>query len=237
MQTEYPKIWTRVLVLISDDNNRYNTDTTFSLIFFQFFRSLKAWTSDLSNKIKREFFQRVASPVLQHGCTTWSSKKPLVKKLNENYTRMLPAVLNKSRKQLPTNRHHIIHLNKTKKTNWARLVKRGCAHKRQSLWIHTHGHTSVGRPVKTFNGQLCTETECRVENLPRAMDDKVRWPGCQCNLCSQHDKITVMISCVWFAIWSILWQILLHYSYSFYWSFLHHLHHHHHHVVLLARIS
>ena len=43
--------------------------------------------------MKRSFFQ--AAVVLMYGCTTWTLTKPLEKKLDGNYTRMLRAILNK----------------------------------------------------------------------------------------------------------------------------------------------
>ena len=39
------------------------------------------WKSDISDKIKQNFFQPEAVLVLQYGCTTWT----LVKKLDGNY--------------------------------------------------------------------------------------------------------------------------------------------------------
>ena len=55
------------------------------------------WKSDLSDKMKQEFFQAVAIPVLLYGCITWMKIMKYQKiKLVGNYTRMLQAVLNKS---------------------------------------------------------------------------------------------------------------------------------------------
>ena len=54
---------------------------------------------EISNKIKQEFFQAVAVSVQLYGCTTWTLMKCLESKLDRKYTRMLHAVLNKSRKQ------------------------------------------------------------------------------------------------------------------------------------------
>ena len=54
------------------------------------------WKSDLTDKIKRSFFQAVVVSILLYRCTTWTLTKRLEKKLNGNYTRMLRAILNKS---------------------------------------------------------------------------------------------------------------------------------------------
>ena len=54
------------------------------------------WKSDLTDKMKRSFFQAAVVSILLYGCTTWTLTKRLEKKLNGNYTRMLRAILNKS---------------------------------------------------------------------------------------------------------------------------------------------
>ena len=64
------------------------------------------WKSDLTDKMKRSFFQAAVTLILLYGCTTWTLTKRLEKKLDGNYTRMLRAILNKSWRKHPT-RHHI----------------------------------------------------------------------------------------------------------------------------------
>ena len=59
------------------------------------------WKSDLTDKMKRSFFQTAVASILLYGCTTWTLTKRLEKKLDGNYTRMLRAILNKSRRQQP----------------------------------------------------------------------------------------------------------------------------------------
>ena len=59
------------------------------------------WKSDLTDKIKRSFFQAAVVSILLYGCTTWMLTKCMEKKLDGKYTRMLPAVLNKSWRQYP----------------------------------------------------------------------------------------------------------------------------------------
>ena len=49
------------------------------------------WKSDLTDKIKRSFFQAVVVSILLYGCTTWMLTKRMEKKLDGNYTRMLRA--------------------------------------------------------------------------------------------------------------------------------------------------
>ena len=65
-------------------------------------RLAKAWTAinrlsiiwkwDLTDKMKRSFFQAAVTSILLYGCTTWTLTKRLEKKLDGNYTRMLRAI-------------------------------------------------------------------------------------------------------------------------------------------------
>ena len=59
------------------------------------------WKSDLSNQIKRVFFQAVAMSIPLYGCTKWTQTKRIEKRVDRNYTRMLGAILNKSWMLLP----------------------------------------------------------------------------------------------------------------------------------------
>ena len=59
------------------------------------------WKSDLTDKIKCNFFQ-VDVSILLYEWTTWTLIKRMEKKLNGNYRRMLRAILNKSWRQYPT---------------------------------------------------------------------------------------------------------------------------------------
>ena len=45
-------------------------------------RSSVIWKSDLTDKIKRSFFQAVTMLILQYGCTTWTLTKCMEKKLD-----------------------------------------------------------------------------------------------------------------------------------------------------------
>ena len=62
------------------------------------------WKSDLTDEMKRSFFQAAVVSILLYGCTTWTLTKRLEKKLDGNYTRMLRVILNKSWRQHPTRR-------------------------------------------------------------------------------------------------------------------------------------
>ena len=74
------------------------------------------WKSDLTDKMKRSFFQAAVVSILLYGCTTWTLTKRLEKKLDGNYTRMLWAILNKSWRQHPTRQQlfgQLPHITKT----------------------------------------------------------------------------------------------------------------------------
>ena len=68
------------------------------------------WKSDLTDKMKCSFFHAAVVSILLYGCTTWTLTKRLEKKLDDNYTRMLRAILNKSWRQHPTRHQLYVHL-------------------------------------------------------------------------------------------------------------------------------
>ena len=43
------------------------------------------------------------------------------------------------------------------------------------LWTPTHGCAKAGRPARTYIQQLCEDTGCCPEDLPRAMNDREEW--------------------------------------------------------------
>ena len=51
------------------------------------------WKSDLSDKIKRNFFQAPVVSILLYGCIIWTQTKSIEKKLDGNCTKMLPVIL------------------------------------------------------------------------------------------------------------------------------------------------
>ena len=73
-------------------------------------RLLVIWKSDMTDKIKCSFFQAAVVSILLYECTTWMLTKQMEKKLDDNYTRMLQAILNKSWRQQPTKQQLYGHL-------------------------------------------------------------------------------------------------------------------------------
>ena len=72
--------------------------------------------SDLTDKMKRSFFQAAVVSILLYGCTTWMLTKRMEKKLVGNCTRMLRAIWNKSWRQHPTKQQLDSHLPPITKT-------------------------------------------------------------------------------------------------------------------------
>ena len=79
------------------------------------------WKSELSDKMKRNFFQAAVASILLYGCTAWTPIKRLEKKLDGNYTRMLRAILNNSWRQHP--RRHYGYLPPITKTIQVRRAR------------------------------------------------------------------------------------------------------------------
>ena len=104
------------------------------------------WKSDLTDKMKRSFFQAVVTSILLYGCTTWTLTKRLEKKLDGNYTRMLRAILKKSWRQHPTRHQLYGHLPPITKTIQVRRTRHAgrCWRSRDELirdvllWTPTH---------------------------------------------------------------------------------------------------
>ena len=124
--------------------------------------------------MKRSFFKAAVVSILLHGCTTWTLTKRL-EKLDGNCTRMLWAILNKSWRQHPT-RHqrygHLPPITKTIQVRWTRHAGH-CWRSRDELisdvllWTPIYGRAKAGRPARTYIQQLCEDTGCSPEDLPK----------------------------------------------------------------------
>ena len=140
------------------------------------------WKSDLTDKMKRSFFQAAVVSILLYGCTTWTLTKRLEKKLDGYYTRMLQAILNKSWRQHPTRHQLYGHLPPIMKTIQVRRTRHAghCWRSKDELisvplWTPTYGRAKAGRPTRTYILQLCEDTGCSPEDLPEAMNDREKW--------------------------------------------------------------
>ena len=138
------------------------------------------WKSDLTDKMKRSFFQAAVVSILLYECTTWMLTKRLEKKLDGNYTRILRAILNKSWQQHPTRHQLYGHLPPITKTIQVRRTRHSghCWRSRDELirdvllWTPTYGRAKAGRPARTYIQQLCEDTGCSPEDLPEARNDR-----------------------------------------------------------------
>ena len=140
------------------------------------------WMANLTNKMKRNFFQAVVLSILLYGCTTWTLTKRMEKKLDGNCTRMLQSILNTSLGQHPTKQQLYGHLPPVTKTiqvwrtghaghcgrSWAELISDILQ------WTPSHGWAKAGRPARTYIQQLCADRGCSFEELPGVRDN---WDG------------------------------------------------------------
>ena len=96
---------------------------------------------------------------------------------------MLRAILNKSWRQHPTRHQLYGHLPPITKTIQVRRNRHAghCWRSRDELirdvllLTPTHGRAKAGRPARTYIQQLCEDTGCCSEDLPRAMKDREKW--------------------------------------------------------------
>ena len=138
------------------------------------------WKSDLTDKMKRSFFQAAVTSILLYGCTTWTLASSPAVLLDGNYTRMLRAILNKSWRQNPTRHQLYGHLPPITKVRQTRHAGH-CWRSRDELisdvllWTPTHGRAKAGRPARTYIQQLFEDTGCCPEDLPGVMNDREEW--------------------------------------------------------------
>ena len=161
------------------------------------------WKSDLTDKMKRSFFQAVIVSILLYGCTTWTLTKRLENKLDGNYTRIFKAILNKSWRQHPTQHQLYGHLPLITKTIQVRRTRHAghCWRSRDELisdvllWTPSYGLAKAGRPARTY---IHTAAMWGYGMLPRrpAWGDeqlgKVAREG-QGYLCGRHFMMMMMI--------------------------------------------
>ena len=135
-----------------------NIDTRLTKAWTAIDKLLVIWKSDLTDKMKRSFFQAAIVSILLYGCTTWTLTKRMEKKLNGNYTRMLRAILNRSWRQHPTKQQlygHLPHITKTIQVRRTRHAEH-CWRSKDELisdvlqWTPSHSRAKSGRPPRTY---------------------------------------------------------------------------------------
>ena len=133
--------------------------------------------------MKSSLFQAVVVSILLYGCTTWTLIKRMEKKLEGNYTGMLPAILNKSWRQHPTKQQLYGHLPPITKTIKVRPTKHAGHYWRSRDELISdvlprtlsHGRTKAGQAPRTYMQQHCEDTGCSPEDLPEAMNNREEW--------------------------------------------------------------
>ena len=141
------------------------------------------WKPNLTDKMKRSFFQAAVVSILLHGCTTWTLTKRLKKKVDGNYTRMLRAILNKSWRQHPTRHQLYGHLVPITNTIQVRRTRHAghCWRSKDELisdvllWTPAYKQVKARRPARTCILPLREDTGCSPEDLPEAMNDREKW--------------------------------------------------------------
>ena len=96
---------------------------------------------------------------------------------------MLRAILNKSWRQHHTRHQLYGHLPPITKSIQVRRTRHAghCWRSRDELisdvlqWTPIYGRAKAGRPARTYIQQLCEDTECSLEDLPEAMNDREKW--------------------------------------------------------------
>ena len=153
-------------------------DTRLTKVWTAIDRLSIIWKSDLTDKMKRSFFQVAVVSILLYRCTTWMLTKRLEKKLDE----MLRAIL-KSWQQHPIRHQLYGHLPPITKTIQARRTRPAghCWRSKDELisdvllWIPTYGQAKTGRPIRTYIQQLCEDTGCSPKDLPEVINDREKW--------------------------------------------------------------
>ena len=141
------------------------------------------WKSDLTDKMKRSFFQAVVVSILLYGSTTWTLTKRIEKKLDGNYTRILRAILSESWRKHPTKQQlygRLPSIMKTIKIRRTRLAGH-CWRSRDELisdvflWTPSYGRAKAGRTARIYIQQLCEDTGCSPGDLPEAKNVWEEW--------------------------------------------------------------
>ena len=141
------------------------------------------WKSDLTDKIKRSFFQAVVVSILLYRCTTRTltkefGEKPwrqLQKNTASNIEQVLEATPHKAAAIRPLTSHH--ENCQVRRTRHARHCRRSRDELISDilLWTPSHGRAKWGRPARTYLQHLCADTGCSLEDLPEVMNEREGW--------------------------------------------------------------
>ena len=134
--------------------------------------------------MKRSFFQAAVTSILLYGCTTWTANKTAGEEtrwqLHKNAACNPEQVLAATHPQDTNCTATCPPITKTIQVRRTRHAGH-CWRSRDELirdvllLIPTHGRAKAGRPARTYIQQLCEDTGCCPEDLPRAMNDREEW--------------------------------------------------------------
>ena len=156
------------------------------------------WKSDLTDKMKRSFFQAAVVSILLYGCTTWTLTKRMEKKawrqLHKNAASNTEQVL----EQHPTKQHLYGHLTPITKTIQVRRTRHAghCWRSKDKLisdvllWTPSHGLPKSGWPGGSYIQQLCEDTGYSPKDLPEAMSERASGISV---LMAQDDEMIIYI--------------------------------------------
>ena len=136
-------------------------DTRLTKVWTAIDRLSIIWKSDLTDKMKRRFFQAAVVSILLYGCTTWTLTKRLKKKLDDNYTRMLRATRKLSKLDEPDTQDTAGEA----RTNSSVMYSYGPPHMAKQEQDDQLEHTYSS----------CKDTGCSPEDLPEAINDREKW--------------------------------------------------------------
>ena len=132
--------------------------------------------------MKRSFFQAAVVSILLYRCNTWTLTKRLKKKqLDGNYTRMLRAILNDpggNTPQVTSCTATCLLSRKLYKLDEPDTQDTAVEARTNSSVMYSYGpriRPKAGRPARTYIQQLCEDTGCSPEDLPKAMNDREMW--------------------------------------------------------------
>ena len=117
------------------------------------------WRSDLSDKIKLDFFLAAVVLILLYGCTTWTLRKALRKGLMGTAKKILQAIVNKFWKANPSKQQLYGYLSPISKTNQVRRKRQvgHCWRNKDEIisdvlpGTSSLGRYSVGRLARTYH--------------------------------------------------------------------------------------
>ena len=174
--------WRGLFLSLKRRLNRKNIDTRLTKAWTAINRLSIIWKSDLTDKMKRSFFRerRIDTAIWMHNMdSNKTAGEEARRQLHKNAASNLEQFLAATPHKTPTVRPPA-SITKTIQVRRTRHAGH-CWRSRDELisdvllWTPTHGRANAGRPARTYIQQLCEDTGCCPEDLPRAMNDREKW--------------------------------------------------------------